>query len=63
MEYRRRRYHLDDVVVGRVHFLLVRIRIRRMELALVQRESVADVANPNATNESQTLAKFEVMDE
>jgi len=61
-EYGRRRYHLDDVVVGRVHFLLVRIRIRRMELALVRRESVADVANPNATNESQTLAKFEVMD-
>jgi len=61
-EYGRRRYHLDDVVVGRVHFLLVRIRIRRMELALVRRESVADVGNPNATNESQTLAKFEVMD-
>ncbi len=35
----RRRYHLQDVVTGKIYFLLVRIRIKHMELAIVRRES------------------------
>ena len=33
------RYHLKDVVVGKVYFLLVRIKIKHMELNIVKRES------------------------
>jgi len=32
------RYHLKDVIVGKIYFLLVRIKIRYMELAIVRRE-------------------------
>ena len=32
------RYHLKDVIVGKIYFLLVRIKIRHMELAIIKRE-------------------------
>lgn len=38
-EYDRTRYHLGDVVTGRVNFLLVKIRIKYMELAVIRREA------------------------
>jgi len=31
-------YHLDDVIVGTIHFLLVRIKLKQMELAIVRSE-------------------------
>ena len=33
------RYHLKDVIVGKIYFLLVRIKIKYMELAIVKRET------------------------
>ncbi len=33
------RYHLKDVVLGKIYFLLVRIKIKHMELAIIRRES------------------------
>ena len=33
------RYHLKDIVVGKIYFLLVRIKIKHMELAIIRRES------------------------
>jgi vacuolar protein sorting-associated protein 26 len=56
---------LDDDVTGRVHFLLVRIRIKTMELALVRRETVGGgggSGGAGATLESETLTRFELMD-
>ena len=38
-EYDRARYPLRGVVVGRVHFLLVRIRLKHMELEVRRRET------------------------
>ena len=38
-EYDKSKYHLEDVVIGKVYFLLVRIKIKSMELAIVKRES------------------------
>ena len=32
------RYHLKDVIVGKIYFLLVRIKIQHMELQLIKRE-------------------------
>jgi vacuolar protein sorting-associated protein 26 len=59
-EYNKARYHLRDVVLGRIFFLLVRIRIKHMELAIIKRESSGTGAN--AYNESDTVAKYEIMD-
>lgn len=38
-EYERRCYHLRDVIRGRINFLLVRIKIKHMELAVIRRET------------------------
>ena len=38
-EYSRRVYHLQDVILGKIHFLLVRIKIKHMELAVLRRET------------------------
>jgi len=59
-EYGRSKYHLRDVILGKIYFLLVRIKIKYMELALVKRESTGTV--PNVYTETETLTKFEIMD-
>lgn len=59
-EYNRSKYHLKDVIIGKVYFLLVRIKIKHMEVALIKRESTG--SGPNLYNESETLTKFEIMD-
>jgi len=59
-EYGRSKYHLKDVILGKVYFLLVRIKIKYMELALVKRESTGTA--PNVYTETETLTKFEIMD-
>jgi vacuolar protein sorting-associated protein 26 len=30
---------LQDIVLGKIHFLLVRIKIKHMELAIIRREA------------------------
>eukprot|EP01120_Amphizonella_sp_Union-15-10_P008686 TRINITY_DN3161_c0_g1_i1.p1 TRINITY_DN3161_c0_g1~~TRINITY_DN3161_c0_g1_i1.p1 ORF type:complete len:339 (+),score=59.54 TRINITY_DN3161_c0_g1_i1:94-1110(+) len=59
-EYGRSKYHLKDVIIGKIYFLLVRIKIKYMELALIKRESTG--SGPNLYNESETLTKYEIMD-
>ena len=54
------RYHLKDVIVGKIYFLLVRIKIKNMELEIRRRESTG--SGPNTYVETETLAKFELMD-
>lgn len=54
------RYHLKDVIVGKIYFLLVRIKIKHMELSIIRRETTG--AAPNQYNESETITKFEIMD-
>lgn len=75
-EYERRVYHLRDVILGKIHFLLVRIKIKHMELAVIRRETsgegVAAAAaaqqqaggqsSQNIFTETQTLVKYEIMD-
>ncbi len=38
-EYEKRCYHLHDVIFGQINFLLVRIKIKHMELAVIRRET------------------------
>lgn len=57
-EYSKSQYHLKDVIVGRIYFLLVRLKIKHMELSIIRRETTG--AAPNQYNESETLVRFEV---
>jgi len=59
-EYNKSKYHLKDVIVGKIYFLLVRIKIKYMELSIIRRETTG--ATPNQYNESETITKFEIMD-
>jgi len=59
-EYSKSKYSLKDVVIGKIFFLLVRINIKYMEIALIKRESTG--TGPNVYNESETITKYEVMD-
>mgnify|MGYP003703119089 CR=1 FL=1 len=54
------RYHLKDVIIGKIYFLLVRIKIKNMELEILRTESTG--AGSSANVETETLAKFELMD-
>jgi len=59
-EYNASKYHLQDVVIGKIYFLLVRIKIKHMEIVIIKRESTG--SGPNTYNESNNVAKFEIMD-
>jgi len=59
-EYNKTKYHLTDVVIGKIYFLLVRIKIKHMEIVIIKRESTGN--GPNQFHESENLAKFEIMD-
>ncbi|XP_002451161.2 vacuolar protein sorting-associated protein 26A [Sorghum bicolor] len=59
-EYSKSKYHLKDVIIGKIYFLLVRIKIKNMELEIRRRESTG--SGPNTYVETETLAKFELMD-
>ncbi|KAF8413377.1 hypothetical protein HHK36_001358 [Tetracentron sinense] len=59
-EYNKSKYHLKDVIVGKIYFLLVRIKIKNMDLEVRRRESTGSGANTHV--ETETLAKFELMD-
>lgn len=67
------RYHLKDVIVGKIYFLLVRIKIKLMELSIIQRETVGvglkvqvvvtrRVVASSQMNDHETISKFEIMD-
>ncbi|KIO18803.1 hypothetical protein M407DRAFT_31547 [Tulasnella calospora MUT 4182] len=59
-ENNKSKYHLKDVIVGKIYFLLVRIKIKDMELSIIRRETTGAV--PKQYNESETITKFEIMD-
>ena len=50
-EYNQAKYHLKDVVVGKIFFLLVRIKIKHMEVEIRRRESTG--SGPNTYNEAR----------
>lgn len=59
-EYNKSKYHLKDTIIGKIYFLLVRIKIKHMEIAIIKRESTG--SGPNIFTENETIAKFEIMD-
>ncbi|CAH0772598.1 unnamed protein product [Bemisia tabaci] len=59
-EYNKCKYHLKDVIVGKIYFLLVRIKLKHMEIAIIKKETTGTGAN--MFTESDTIAKYEIMD-
>lgn len=59
-EYLKSRFALKEVIVGRIFFLLVRLKIKHMELSLIRRETVG--LPPNQVTDSETVVRFEIMD-
>jgi len=59
-EYNRSKYHLNDVIVGKIYFILVRIKIKHMELAIIKRETTG--SGPNTYNENEQISRYEIMD-
>ena len=47
-EYDRKHYHLRDTIRGKIHFLLVRIKIKLMELAVLRRETSGEGVAANS---------------
>eukprot|EP00622_Pseudochattonella_farcimen_P002442 FR737367.1.p1 GENE.FR737367.1~~FR737367.1.p1 ORF type:complete len:138 (+),score=22.54 FR737367.1:281-694(+) len=61
-EYNQQKYHMKDIIIGKVYFLLVRIKIKHMELNIIRREQAGSGSGGQQYNESETLTKFELMD-
>lgn len=59
-EYNKSKYHLKDVIVGKIYFLLVRIKLKHMEIAIIKRETTG--SGQNAFIENDTIVKYEIMD-
>jgi vacuolar protein sorting-associated protein 26 len=59
-EYNKAAYHLKDTVLGKIYFLLVRIKLKYMEIELRRRETTG--AGASARVDTETVAKFEIMD-
>ena len=46
---------VQDVIVGKIYFLLVRIKIKHMEIAIIKRETCG--SGPNTYHENENIAK------
>ncbi|ETO26073.1 vacuolar protein sorting protein [Reticulomyxa filosa] len=59
-EYDKSKYHLKEIINGKINFVLVRIKITHMELQILRRETTG--SGPNLCNETEAVTKFEIMD-
>jgi len=59
-EYERSKYAIDEVITGKIDFLLVRIKIKHMEMQILKKESSG--AGPQVITENDVIAQFEIMD-
>lgn len=59
-EYAKTHFKLDDTLVGRIYFLVVRLKLKHMELTLIRKETSGTA--PSLVSETETLARYEVMD-
>lgn len=68
-EYSKSTYSLKDILVGRIYFLLTRLKIKHMELCIITRETVGGGASgagssgssTNQLTDSSTI-RYEIMD-
>ena len=60
-EYDKSKYHTRDVIIGKVYFLLVRLKVKYMEIDIIRRETTGSGPS-NQSIDNETIAKFELMD-
>lgn len=58
--YKKSKYHLEDIIVGKIYFMMVRLKIKHMELCIVRKESAG--FGQNQYNEPDIVAKYDIMD-
>ena len=59
-QYNQEKYHLSDVILGNIHFLLAKIKIQHMDIELIRKEYVGEPGKEIV--EQEVLGKFEIMD-
>lgn len=59
-EYNNGRYHLDEAIIGKILFILVRVKIKHMELDIIRREQTGN--GPSQYTEQESIGKYELMD-
>eukprot|EP01156_Anaeramoeba_ignava_P005702 Anaeramoba_ignava/a3011_67.p1 GENE.a3011_67~~a3011_67.p1 ORF type:complete len:304 (-),score=97.74 a3011_67:38-949(-) len=59
-EYRKSKFHLEDVVIGKVFYLLSRIKLKFMEVSVIRREIIGKGEEIDYHNE--IVSRFEIMD-
>jgi len=67
VEWAKERFHLREIIFGKVTFLQVRVKIAKMKVALVRKEKTGMGENAAVTNETlmargDSFAQYEVMD-
>ena len=58
--YKKSKYHLEDIIIGKIYFMMVRLKIKHMELCIVRKESAG--FGQNQYNEPDIVAKYDIMD-
>jgi vacuolar protein sorting-associated protein 26 len=55
---------MQDVVIGKIFFLLVRIKIKHMEVVIIKRETTPGAGGNQAQSQtdSENITKYEIMD-
>lgn len=59
-EYNKARYHLDEAIIGKISFILVRVKIKYMEVDIIRREQTGN--GPSTYTETDSIGKYEIMD-
>jgi len=59
-EFNHGRYHMNDVVVGKIYFILIRLKVKFMEISLIKVETSG--TGSNTYEDKDTVTKFEIMD-
>jgi len=59
-EFNKAKYHLKDVIVGKIYFILVRLKLRIMELQLLRKEITGQ--GTTRVEEEEVVVKYELMD-
>jgi len=59
-EFNQSKFHLNGIIVGKIYFLLIRLKIKFMELSILKIETSG--AGANTYEDKDTVTKFEIMD-
>ena len=59
-ELERTKFYLEDCIIGRLVFNLIKIKIANAEILLIKREQFG--SGQNAVVENKTVSKFEILD-